>query len=38
FMLHDIDFPNDMQAHFFRAAMTDGIIEIPPFKALEVNK
>lgn len=38
FMLHDIDFPNEMQAHFFRATMTDGIIEIPPFKALEVNK
>jgi CRISPR-associated protein Cas5d len=38
FMLHDIDFPNDMQAHFFRAAMTDGVIEIPPFKAQEVNK
>ena len=38
FMLHDIDFQNDMQAHFFRATMTDGIIEIPSFKEQEVKK
>ncbi len=27
FMLHDIDFDNDMTAHFFRAVMRDGIID-----------
>jgi len=37
FILHDIDFPNDMQPHFFRAQMNNGIIEIPPFKMEEVK-
>jgi CRISPR-associated protein Cas5d len=37
YMLHDIDFPDDMKAHFFRAEMTDGVIEIPPFKPQEVK-
>jgi CRISPR-associated protein Cas5d len=32
FMLHDIDFPDDMTPHFFRAEMNNGIIEIPPFQ------
>ena len=36
FMLHDIDFVNDMQACFFRTNMCDGIIEIPPFSGKEV--
>ena len=27
FMLHDIDFDNDMTPHFFRAVMKDGIID-----------
>ena len=27
FMLHDIDFANDMTPHFFRAVMQDGIID-----------
>jgi CRISPR-associated protein Cas5d len=31
-MLHDIDFKNNMEAKFFRAQMIDGIIEVPPFK------
>ena len=31
-MLHDIDFKNNMEPRFFRAQMTDGIINIPPFK------
>ncbi|MCK9544320.1 MAG: type I-C CRISPR-associated protein Cas5c [Novosphingobium sp.] len=35
FMLHDIDFENDMQACFFRAKMIDGIIEIPKFSGKE---
>ncbi len=37
FMLHDIDYPNDKQARFFRAVMTDGIIEVPAFDAKEVK-
>ena len=31
-MLHDIDFKNNMEARFFRARMVNGIIEVPPFK------
>lgn len=30
-MLHDLDFENDMEAKFFRAKMHNGVIEIPPF-------
>lgn len=37
FMLHDIDFPDDMAAHFFRAEMNDGILPVPPFHAKEVT-
>lgn len=37
FMLHDIDFPDDMKAHFFRANMNNGVIEIPLFKPEEVK-
>lgn len=37
FMLHDIDFPDEMTPHFFRAEMNDGIITIPPFQAKEVK-
>ena len=37
YMLHDIDFPDDMKAHFFRAEMNDGVIEIPLFKPQEVK-
>lgn len=36
-MLHDIDFVNDMTPHFFRALMRDGLIEVPPFRAEEVK-
>lgn len=36
FMLHDIDFDNNMQACFFRAVMQDGTIKVPPFNAKEV--
>jgi len=32
YMLHDIDFENNMQAHFFRAKMTDGVIDVPELK------
>lgn len=31
-MLHDMDFKNNMEAKFFRANMVNGIIEVPPFK------
>ena len=37
YMLHDIDFGNEMKPHFFRAKMTDGVIAVPPFKAEEVR-
>jgi CRISPR-associated protein Cas5d len=30
-MLHDIDFADDMHAKFFRAEMVDGAITVPPF-------
>lgn len=37
FMLHDIDFANDMTAWFFRAVMHDGVIDVPPFESAEVR-
>ena len=37
FMLHDIDFDNDMTARFFRATLKDGVIEVPPLDAKEVR-
>lgn len=36
-MLHDIDFENNMEARFFRAVMCDGIIDVPPFRGEEVR-
>lgn len=36
-MLHDIDFANDMTPHFFRAVMRDGLIEVPAFRSGEVK-
>ena len=36
-MLHDIDFANDMEAKFFQAEMIDGVITVPPFKRKEVK-
>jgi len=35
-MLHDIDFQNDMTPRFFKAKMIDGVISVPPFHSLEV--
>jgi len=29
YILHDIDFHNDMQPRFFRAKMSDGVIDVP---------
>ncbi len=31
YMLHDLDFANDMTPRFFRAQMKDGVIEVPRF-------
>jgi CRISPR-associated protein Cas5d len=36
-MLHDIDFENNMEAKFFRAVMLDGVIDVPPFHGKEVR-
>ncbi|MEJ2631088.1 MAG: type I-C CRISPR-associated protein Cas5c [Acidihalobacter sp.] len=36
-MLHDIDFADGMTPRFFRAAMCDGVIEVPPWQAAEVK-
>ncbi|MDH3976826.1 MAG: type I-C CRISPR-associated protein Cas5c [Deltaproteobacteria bacterium] len=35
-MLHDIDFENDMEARFFRGIMKDGVIHVPPLESGEV--
>jgi CRISPR-associated protein Cas5d len=39
-MLHDLDFtdPGNPQPRFFRAQMTAGVIEVPPFDAQEVTR
>ncbi|EMI28181.1 type I-C CRISPR-associated protein Cas5c [Rhodopirellula europaea] len=37
FMLHDIDFENAMTPRFFRATMTDGVIEVPRIQSEEVR-
>lgn len=36
-MLHDIDFDHGMQPRFFRAQMTDGVIEVPAWQSEEVK-
>lgn len=36
-MLHDIDFADDMTPHFFRAQMRDGVIDVPAFMAPEIK-
>ncbi|HHD64045.1 MAG TPA: type I-C CRISPR-associated protein Cas5 [Desulfobulbaceae bacterium] len=37
YMLHDIDFSDNMTSRFFRAKMIDGIIEVPCFEGKEVR-
>lgn len=37
YMLHDINFENEMQPHFYRAEMTNGVIAVPLFKTEEVK-
>ncbi len=36
-MLHDMDFENDMEAKFFRAEMSNGVIEVPPLNGRGVK-
>ncbi|MBA2673042.1 type I-C CRISPR-associated protein Cas5c [Ramlibacter sp.] len=36
-MLHDIDFDHGMAPRFFRAKMTDGLIDVPPWHSDEVK-
>ena len=36
-MLHDIDYGDDMTPRFFRAALRDGVIDVPPPDAAEVR-
>lgn len=36
-MLHDIDYANDMTPRFFRAVMKGGVITVPPFFDAEVK-
>lgn len=37
FMLHDIDFEQDMTAQFFHAVMRRGVIDVPPFEKAQVR-
>lgn len=37
YMLHDIDFPNGMTPHFYRATMHDGVVDVPALGAVEVR-
>ncbi|MCM2373929.1 type I-C CRISPR-associated protein Cas5c [Aporhodopirellula aestuarii] len=37
FMLHDIDFDNQMTPRFFRATMVDGVIDVPQIQSNEVR-
>lgn len=36
-MLHDIDFANDMTPRFFRAVISNGVIDVPAFRTDEVK-
>ena len=36
-MLHDIDFADEMSPRFFRAELRDGVIDVPPLHAYEVK-
>lgn len=36
-MLHDVDYANRMAPRFFRAALRDGVVEVPPFDSAEVR-
>lgn len=36
-MLHDIDFENDMTPRFFHAYLRNGVVDVPPFDSEEVK-
>ncbi len=36
YMLHDIDFKNEMTPRFFRGKLVNGVMEVPEFKSMEV--
>ncbi len=36
-MLHDIDYKNEMTPYFFRAEIRDGIIEVPPLNSVAIT-
>ena len=36
-MLHDIDFANESLPRFFRAAIRNGVVDVPPFDSAEVR-
>ena len=36
-MLHDIDFANGMAPRFFRASMSGGVIDVPPWSSEELK-
>ena len=36
-MLHDIDYADEMSPRFFRAELCDGVIDVPPLHAAEVR-
>ncbi|MCO8124947.1 type I-C CRISPR-associated protein Cas5c [Stieleria sp. TO1_6] len=38
YMLHDIDFNDDMTPRFFRASMIDGVVNVPAFGSSEVRQ
>ncbi|MEL7498743.1 MAG: type I-C CRISPR-associated protein Cas5c [Planctomycetota bacterium] len=37
YMLHDIDFENEMTPRFFRAEMIDGVVKVPAFQSTKVK-
>lgn len=37
-MLDDIDFQNGREPRFFHAVMTDGVIDVPPFRTAEARR
>ncbi|MGA7499652.1 MAG: type I-C CRISPR-associated protein Cas5c [Isosphaeraceae bacterium] len=38
YILHDIDFAHGMTPRFFRATLRDGVLDVPPFEAKEVQR
>ncbi|MGC8639064.1 MAG: type I-C CRISPR-associated protein Cas5c [Isosphaeraceae bacterium] len=38
YILHDIDFTDNMAPRFFRASLRDGVLDVPPFDSQEVRR